>query len=248
MPNDKNKFPVAGSIPAKKIKFFEKFTKSFNPQFSREVVKFSLREGLKYLFFLTLLVSLIFSLKYTFSFYILTKTLPLQAEKFFLKNFSDFPEITIKDGEVSSTKDPFIRKWFDEKGELIAVFIVDTRAKREDIASGEYASYPQGFFLFKREFITKIIDEGGKESIEYTTIPKKLQVKITFSPEEKKFIGLEWDSEKFELTPQTIKKWRDTLSLAMPFFLIFVLFMITFLGKVFQILVFSVFSLLVNKI
>ena len=132
-----------------KISFFQKIIRSFNPSFSKEVIKFSLKEGFKYLCLLILLITLILSLKSTRSFYFSTKNLSFRAKDFFLENFQDFPEIKMENGKISSAKDPFKKEW-DIDGNK-AAFVVDTKAEKKDITSGKYSSYPLGLFLLKNE-------------------------------------------------------------------------------------------------
>jgi len=229
-----------------KISFFQKIIRSFNPSFSKEVIKFSLKEGFKYLCLLILLITLILSLKSTRSFYFSTKNLSFRAKDFFLENFQDFPEIKMENGKISSAKDPFKKEW-DIDGNK-AAFVVDTKAEKKDITSGKYSSYPLGLFLLKNEFIMKITDEKEGGRIENYPLPTKLKFNLVFNPQEDIFLRAEWDNKKFELTPQVINKWKNIANLVIfPLLLVF-LFISYFIGKIFQVLIFSIASLITSRV
>lgn len=233
------------SANLQKINFFQKITKSFNPEFSKEIIRWPLGEGFKYLSLLVLLLSLIFSLKATFSFRLFAKDFPQKAELFFLENFKDFPKIEIKEGKIFSTKDPFLKEWDTDKEKV--VFVVDTKAEEKDIISGKYSIYPQGLFLLENEFLIKTV-EDEKESIETYPLPKEKNLKITFNPEEETLARFEWNHQKFGLTSEIIRKWINIINLIiLPLLLIF-LFISEFLGKTLQALIFSPVSLIVNKL
>lgn len=227
-----------------KISFFQKIIRSFNPGFSKEVIKLSLKEGFKYLCLLTILITLILSFKFSLSFYFSTKNLAFRAKDFLSENFKDFPEITIKDGKLSSTKDPFLKEW-DINGAK-AAFIVDTKADKQDIVSGKYSPYPLGLFLLEKEFTVKTIDEKEGERIENYPLPTKSDFNLVFNPQEDIFLRAKWNNEKFELTPQVINKWKTIANLVSFPFLLVILFTTFFIGKIFQVLIFSIVSLIAN--
>jgi len=228
-----------------KINFFEKLAKGFNPSSAKEIVKLPLGEGFKYLALLVLLISLFISLYWTISFYSLTRDLPEKVKTFFSENLKDFPEITIKNGKVFSTKDPFLKEWNFKEGK--EVFVIDTKAEKKDIVFGRYSSYREGFFLLKDKLIMKSIEEDGKEEIETYPLPEDLNLNIIFNPSKNVFLKLSWDGKNFELTSYKIAKWKNIFSIVIfPLGLIF-LFIIKFIGKIFQIFVLSIISLIVNK-
>lgn len=228
-----------------KMNFFQKIKRSFNPEFSKIVIYWPLREGFKYLALLILLVSLIFALKGAISFNLFAKNLPEKAEVFFSENLKDFPEIEVKEGKTFSTKDPFLKEWNVDKEKI--VFVIDTKAKKEDVISGKYSIYPQGLFLLENEFLIKTI-EDEKESTEAYPFSKEMNFKIIFSPEEETLLRFEWNHQKLKVTLKLLRKWIGIINLIiLPLLLIF-LFISGFCGKTFQALIFSILSLVVNKL
>ncbi|PJC47396.1 MAG: hypothetical protein CO034_02610 [Parcubacteria group bacterium CG_4_9_14_0_2_um_filter_35_11] len=79
-------------------------------------------------------------------------------------------------------------------------------------------------------------------------LPTKLKFNLVFNPQEDIFLRAEWDNKKFELTPQVINKWKNIANLVIfPLLLVF-LFISYFIGKIFQVLIFSIASLITSRV
>lgn len=228
-----------------KLSFWKKFNRSFNPSFSKEAMKWTVGEGYKYLALLLLVSAFFLSAWYTISFYSLTRTLPQSVEKFFKEDLKDFPNIKAKNGEISATKDPFLKEWYFEE-EKVAV-AVDTLALKKDVISGKYSSYEGGVFILKKEIITKTIDELEGEKIETFPLPKDAKFNLIFNPEKDVLMKIEGEKEIFSLTSQKIKKALQILTLTCSPFLLVVIYIASLIGNIFRLYFFSLFSLVINK-
>ncbi|MFH0987524.1 MAG: DUF1189 family protein [Patescibacteria group bacterium] len=229
----------------KKMNFFQKITKSFNPSFSKEVRGWKAKEGLKYLFLLAFLFALIISAKNSISFYFSTRNIPENAESFFLENFKDFPEIEVEEGKVSSTTDPFLKHWSYKKGTI--AFAVDTGASEQDIVSGKYSSYNEGLFLLEDRLILRTVDANGKTSTDIYPL-RDINLSVVFNPQKGEFLRINWEGQVFNVTPAKVSRWLTTFNLILFPFLFVFLIIFLFLAKLIQILIFSIVSLIINAI
>lgn len=229
-----------------KLNFWEKISRSFNASFSKEAIKWSLKEGFKYFSLLILLITIGLSLWYTVSLYLTTRGFPQRAERFFSEELKNFPELKVENGEVFSTKDPFLKEWIFE-GEKVAL-VIDTAASKEDVISGKYISYRGGIFILKKEIISKSIEAGEREKIESFPLPEDSKFNIILNPQKGNLVRIEGEGGTFELTTSKITRWLKIISILLFPFLSIILFIFNFIANILRLVFFSIISLITNGI
>ena len=211
-----------------KVGFLEKLKIGFNFQRVKESLNLPLSQGFLYLLVLVLIFSIIVFLTLYFYFYsFFEKDFP-KIKKIIIKELEDFPEITIKDGEISSSKDPF-KKIIQFKEEEF-VFIIDTKASYDDVEKGKYKIYPTGVFLLKDKVIVKERNEIKIYPLSETA--KGEELKIKFDPQKEALLIKEISSKGIEKAEISLEKiffslkrlFYQLLIFGFPLFLLFYYF------------------------
>lgn len=214
--------------------FFGQIIKSFNPKFFKEIAFQTLGKSLKYFITLLLLLALVLSIKYSITFariiHEAKEALPTIFER-----LKEIPEITIKNGELTSPKEFYSTRW--EGGGLI----IDPFG-----SPAYYLESPpgKGYIIILKDKL--IFQESDMESRTYDLSQLKY-FNLKFN-EGEKFLTLAANGWQFDLTPEKVKNWANKLILILfPVIFIFV-FLFLWIGKLIQVFIFSLFSLILNKV
>lgn len=230
-----------------KVGFLEKLKIGFNFQRVKESLNLPLSQGFLYLLVLILIFSIIvFLVLYFYFSSFFGKALPEIKERI-IKELEDFPEITIKNGEISSSKDPFEKIIQIKEKEL--VFVIDTKASYDDVEKGKYEIYPRGVFLLKDKVIVKEGDEIKVYPL--AEMAKGTEMEIKFDPQKEALLIKEISSkgiEKTEISLEEIffvlkKVFYQLLIFGFPLFLLFY-----YLYTLIKILVLSLIPFFVSKL
>lgn len=219
--------------------FWRKIIKSFNPKFFKEIAPQPLRRSFKYLLFLLLLLALLLSFKYTIGFSGGVKEIARNLPIFFEK-LRDIPEIIIEKGKVTSPKQVFIKEW--EK----SVFVIDPQGELSYYLALIENYKVGGLVILKDKIIVK--SEEGK--IEIYDLPEKISyLNLKFNERGKeRLFSLTLDRKVFQPTFTEINHWLNIVSfIFFPLCFIFIFFGL-WIGKLIQIFVLSLLSLIVNKV
>ncbi len=208
-----------------RVGFLEKLKIGFNFQKIKESLNLPLSQGFLYLLVLILIFSIIVFLALYFYFSsFFGKTYPEIKERI-IRELEDFPEIRIKNGEISSSKDPF-EKIIQIKEEKF-VFVIDTKASYNDVEKGRYKIYPTGVFFLKDKVIVKEKDEIKVYPLSETM--KGMEMEIKFDSQKEALLIKEISSKgikKTEISLEEIffvlkKLFYQLLIFGFPFFLLF---------------------------
>ncbi len=214
------------------------FIGSFAPKFYKQIAFQSFGRSFWYLTLLVLFISLIFSIKYT----IIAREWIQEAGWWINTDFAnelhDFlPEINIKDGEVSSpVEQPFIHNWKE------FAFILDTTGKITSLVE-----YKNGILITKYKFIIRKTEDGKIETKEYD-LSKISSLKIIPAEKEGEILGLIYKDRKFSLTDEVVDKWVGIIRRFILPIIAVSLLLYQLIAKLILLLLFSLVSLIVNKI
>ena len=157
------------------------------------------------------------------------------------------PEITIKDGELSSpVKQPLIYEWEDENmaeamGDGHFVFILDTTG-----AVTSLDGYPNGILMTKDKLVFKY-QEAGRSKIEEMEFKDIKSFKMTPGKEEGVLINFSVNGQDSKLTEDIIEKWAVIIGKFLFPVIMVGIFIYYLAAKLLQVLLFSLLSLIVNS-
>ena len=223
------------------MSFWKRIIKSFEPNFYKEAAFWPIREAVKYLFLLVLIVSLVLSVYYV-------STLRNAAIEFLDKNKEDLPKliqdvvvpITIEDGEVFAEVEQLYIKTFGDEDPSKFVFIIDTTGQ---ITSLE--DYEAGLLLTKNSVVVQNQNQGTTEIKKYDLSKvKNFSIRPTEADDE--YLILSNNDKDFHVTYGLLIRWIKKLSLvAWPVLIVF-LYVFGVFGKFVQVFIFSLFLLILN--
>lgn len=214
------------------------FIGSFSPKFYKNIVSQSFARSFGYLVMLVFAVSLVLSVKYTVNTRVVTQKFVEWINAVFVEKLPEFlPEIHINNGEVSSpAEQPLVREW--EK----FAFILDTTGTITSLDK-----YKNGILLMKHTLVVKHTETGKTKTEEYDLSKVKL-FKMTPGEKEGEFIILNFEGREFSLTQNDIERWSNIFGQAILPIMVVGLFFYYLLAKIFQLLLFSLLSLIVNGV
>lgn len=232
----------------KKRNIWYGFVGSFSPRFYKEIAHQSFGRSFGYLVLLVLVMSLMLSAKYSFY----ARRGIQEGAEWINTNLAEklsesLPEITIKDGELSSpVKQPLIYEWKDKNmAEVLKegqfVFILDTTGSVTSLDG-----YPNGILITKNKTVFKY-QEAGRSKIEEMEFKDIKSFKMTPGKEEGVLINFNVDGKDSRLTEDIIKKWAGIIeNLFFPVFLVG-MSIYYLVAKLLQVFLFSILSLIVNS-
>jgi len=214
------------------------FRGSFNPEFYRGIVTQAFGRSFGYFFLLILAMSIIFSNKYTADARGVIGEVVTWINTEFAERLPEFlPEITIKDGEVSSpAEQPYIHEWEE------FVFILDTTGSITTIDN-----YQNGVLITKRTIIVRTIENGKIETEEYD-LSMITSLNIGPGKGEGELITFSFQEWRLSVTQQNVTKWSKFISRALLPLIVVFLFFYHFTTKFIHLLFFSLVSLIANRI
>lgn len=214
------------------------FRGSFNPEFYRGIVTQAFGRSFGYFLLLILAVSIIFSIKYTADARGVIGEVVTWINTEFAERLPEFlPEITIKDGEVSSpAEQPYIHEWEE------FVFILDTTGSITTIDN-----YQNGVLITKRTIIVRTIENGKIETEEYD-LSMITSLNIGPGKGEGELITFSFQEWRLSVTQQNVTKWSKFISRALLPLIVVFLFFYHFTTKFIHLLFFSLVSLIANRI
>jgi hypothetical protein len=214
------------------------FRGSFNPEFYRGIVTQAFGRSFGYFLLLILAVSIIFSIKYTADARGVIGEVVTWINTEFAERLPEFlPEITIKDGEVSSpAEQPYIHEWEE------FVFILDTTGSIMTIDN-----YQNGVLITKRTIIVRTIENGKIETEEYD-LSMITSLNIGPGKGEGELITFSFQEWRLSVTQQNVTKWSKFISRALLPLIVVFLFFYHFTTKFIHLLFFSLVSLIANRI
>ncbi len=214
------------------------FVGSFNPEFYRGIVTKSFGRSFGYFLLLILAVSIIFSIKYIAVTQGVIGEVVMWINTEFAEKLPEFlPEITIKDGDVSSpAEQPYIHEWEE------FVFILDTTGIITSLDD-----YQNGVLISKRTVIVRTIENGRIKTEEYD-LSKISSLNIGPGKEEGELITFSYQEQKLSVTQENVTTWSKFIGRALlPLIVVFVIFY-HFTTKFMHLLFFSLVSLIANRI
>jgi hypothetical protein len=214
------------------------FRGSFNPEFYRGIVTQSFGRSFGYFLLLILAVSIIFSIKYTADARGVIGEVITWINTEFAERLPEFlPEITIKDGEVSSpAEQPYIHEWEE------FVFILDTTGSITSLDD-----YQNGVLITKRTIIVRTI-EDGKIKTEEHDLSMITSLNIGPGKGEGELITFSFQEWRLSVTQENVTKWSKFISRALVPLIVVFLFFYHFTTKFIHLLFFSLVSLIANRI
>ncbi len=214
------------------------FRGSFNPEFYRGIVTQAFGRSFGYFLLLILAVSIIFSIKYTADARGVMGEVVTWINTEFAERLPEFlPEITIKDGEVSSpAEQPYIHEWEE------FVFILDTTGSITSLDD-----YQNGVLITKRTIIVRTI-EDGKIKTEEHDLSMITSLNIGPGKGEGELITFSFQEWRLSVTQQNVTKWSKFISRALLPLIVVFLFFYHFTTKFIHLLFFSLVSLIANRI
>ena len=214
------------------------FRGSFNPEFYREIVTQSFGRSFVYFLLLILAVSIIFSIKYTADARGEIGEVVTWINTEFAERLPEFlPEITIKDGEVSSpAEQPYIHEWEE------FVFILDTTGSITSLDD-----YQNGVLITKRTIIVRTI-ENGKIQTEEHDLSMITSLNIGPGKGEGELITFSFQEWRLSVTQENVTKWSKFISRALLPLIVVFFFFYHFTTKFIHLLFFSLVSLIANRI
>jgi len=214
------------------------FMGSFNPEFYRGIVTQSFGRSFGYFLLLILAVSIIFSIKYTADARGVIGEVVTWINTEFAERLPEFlPEITIKDGEVSSpAEQPYIHEWEE------FVFILDTTGSITSLDD-----YQKGVLITKRTIIVRTI-EDGKIKTEEHDLSMITSLNIGPGKGEGELITFSFQEWRLSVTQENVTKWSKFISRALVPLIVVFLFFYHFTTKFIHLLFFSLVSLIANRI
>jgi hypothetical protein len=214
------------------------FRGSFNPEFYRGIVTQSFGRSFGYFLLLILAVSIISSIKYTADARGVIGEVVTWINTEFAERLPEFlPEITIKDGEVSSpAKQPYIHEWEE------FVFILDTTGSITSIDD-----YQNGVLVTKRTIIVRTI-ENGKIKTEEHDLSMITSLNIGPGKGKGELITFSFQEWRLSVTQENVTKWSKFISRALVPLIVVFLFFYHFTTKFIHLLFFSLVSLIANRI
>ncbi len=226
--------------------FWEKVFGSFSPRFYKKAVYGACGGAVKYLFLLVLLVSLVLSTYFIFSWRIGTLKF-LKEEKGNLQNILKewTVPITIKDGKVSAdVEQPYIKEFGPEGKPPDFVFIIDTKG---GVTSLE--GYRQGILLTENSLILQTQEQTETESeknIKKWDLSKIKSFSIKPGEGEDEYFVLSGENREFQVTYESLKRWlRRLFLIGWPILFLF-LYIAGLFSKFAQILIGSLYVLILN--
>ena len=214
------------------------FPGSFRPDFYRGIVTQPFGRSFVYFVLLILAVSILFSIKYTITARTLIGEAVTWVNTEFVERLPEFlPEININDGEVSSpVEQPFIHRWGD------FAFVLDT--------TGTFASleeYRNCVLITKRSIIVRTIENGNIKTQEHD-LSKVKSLGIGPGREAGELVTFRYQDRKLSVTREHVSRWSRAAGWTIiPFVVVLVYFYHLFV-KFFHLLIFSLVSLLANRI
>jgi len=214
------------------------FRGSFNPEFYRGIVTQSFGRSFGYFLLLILAVSIIFSIKYTADARGVIGEVVTWINTEFAERLPEFlPEITIKDGEVSSpAEQPYIHEWEE------FVFILDTTGSITSLDD-----YQNGVLITKRTIIVRTI-EDDKIKTEKHDLSMITSLNIGPGKGEGELITFSFQEWRLSVTQENVTKWSKFISRALVPLIVVFLFFYHFTTKFIHLLFFSLVSLIANRI
>ena len=214
------------------------FRGSFNPEFYRGIVTQSFGRSFGYFLLLILAVSIIFSIKYTADTRGVIGEVVTWINTEFAERLPEFlPEITIKDGEVSSpAEQPYIHEWEE------FVFILDTTGSITSLDD-----YQNGVLITKRTIIVRTI-EDDKIKTEEHDLSMITSLNIGPGKGEGELITFSFQEWRLSVTQENVTKWSKFISRALVPLIVVFLFFYHFTTKFIHLLFFSLVSLIANRI
>ena len=214
------------------------FRGSFNPEFYRGIVTQSFGRSFVYFLLLILAVSIIFSIKYTADARGVIGEVVTWINTEFAERLPEFlPEITIKDGEVSSpAEQPYIHEWEE------FVFILDTTGSITSLDD-----YQNGVLITKRTIIVRTI-EDDKIKTEKHDLSMITSLNIGPGKGEGELITFSFQEWRLSVTQENVTKWSKFISRALVPLIVVFLFFYHFTTKFIHLLFFSLVSLIANRI
>ncbi len=222
------------------IKNIKAIFNSANPNFYKEIVSQSFGKSLGYLAVLVLIVSLILCAKFALE---LRRGIEVFSTEIVQRLPQVIPQgipaIRIDSGKISSpVAQPFI---FQKDG---FAFILDATGKTTSLDQ-----YKEGVLLMQDKVIFKRDKGVGSEITEYNLSKMKLDL-VDIKPGDKQkgeILNITWGKKVFSITRESISRVGGMIVLfILPFFLIFS-FAALLTGKLLQVLIFSLVSLVFNK-
>ncbi len=214
------------------------FRGSFNPEFYRGIVTQAFGRSFGYFLLLILAVSIIFSIKYTADARGVIGEVVTWINTEFAERLPEFlPEITIKDGEVSSpAEQPYIHEWEE------FVFILDTTGSITSIDD-----YQNGVLITKRTIIVRTIEDGKIKTEEHDL---SMITSLNISPGKGKgeLITFSFQEWRLSVTQENVTRWSKFISWALVPLIVVFLFFYHFTTKFIHLLFFSLVSLIANRI
>lgn len=216
--------------------FWQKILASFNFNFYQEIAFQSLKKSFKFLALFLLLIALILTLRYSYDFYKFSREI-VEMAPIFLERLKDFPEIKIEKGEVILPKEKFVEKWPDFS------LIIDREGKIEDYLEEDYLEERESALILLKN---KAIWKSPRETRIYSLLGINY---FGFKFDQEKEIPiLSFNGQVFQLTQEKIKFWADRIIPIIPPFLFIFTFLSLFIAKSIRILIFSLLSLIINKV
>jgi hypothetical protein len=213
---------------------------SANPNFYKEIVSQSFGKSLGYLSFLVLLVSLILSAKFALDLkrgiVVFSREIVERLPQIIPQGI---PPIRIENGKISSpVAQPLV---FAKDG---FAFVLDATGKVTSLDQ-----YKNGVLLTQNKIIFKKEKEVGTETTEYDLSRIKFDL-LDIKPGDKQkgeILNITWGKRVFILSKESIARVGNTaVLLILPFFLLFS-FATFLIGKLLQVLIFSLVSLVFNR-
>lgn len=211
--------------------FWQKISLGFKPSFYKEIIFPTSKQGFKFLALFLLFLALFLTFKSSYNLYKFSQELIRNSPVFF-ERLRDLPEIKIEKGEVILPKEKFVKEW--------GSFSL-TINREGEIPSYLEKSEKTNLVLLRKQAIwktpqkTEIYDLSG---INY----------FNFRFNQANFPVVELNGKTLQLTTEGMKSFANCLvPLISPFLLIFTFFAL-FVGKSIQIFLFSLLSLIINKV
>jgi len=228
------------------MRFWKKVLGSFSPRFYKKAVYGAGGDPVKYLFLLVLLVSLVLSTYFIFSWRIGTLKFLKEEKGNLQKILKEWTvPITIKDGKVSAeVEQPHIKEFGPEGKAPAFVFIIDTKG---EIVSLE--GYRQGILLTENSLLLQTqqqTETESKKDIQEWDLSKIKSFSIKPGGVEDEYFVLSAGNREFHVTHEALGRWLKRLFLIGWPILFLVLYVAGLFSKFFQVLIGSLYVLILN--
>lgn len=210
--------------------------KSFDPKFYKTIAKQKLGKSFVFLLLFVLILSAIFSFKYTANIKAALPEINSWVRQNFSEIISDLPEIEIKNGKLVSPQANYIKKF---KGEFALIIEPD-----EEKVYSLVENFPNAIALTETKMLIKSTKSTGQAEIKETNLKEVAYFKVTPYQEE---LEITTSKNKFSVNPILIKSLLEKFTLI--FYPICFLFLLIafFLRKLILVLFFSLVSLVIKS-